>query len=269
MGRILRTIRVRNQVAREFLAEFLGTMILILFGDGVVAQVTLSEGLGMPKGNFFTINWGWGLGVTMAVLIAGGVSGAHINPAVTLAMAVIGKLPWIKMFHYMLAQYLGAFVGAALVHANYYEALVAFETAQGESLIPGTAGIFATYPADYLSNGGGFLDQIIGTALLLMVVCAVGDQRNMKISSQMAPLYVGFTVLAIGVCFGVNCGYAINPARDLGPRLWTLIVHWGTGTFSYGNYWFYVPILAPYLGGIIGAGLYFVCIENNWPEKFG
>lgn len=91
MGRILRAIRIRNEMAREFLAELLGTMILILFGDGVVAQVTLSEGLGIPKGDFFTINWGWGLGVTMAILVTGGVSGAHLNPAVTLAMVVVGK----------------------------------------------------------------------------------------------------------------------------------------------------------------------------------
>jgi MIP family channel proteins len=178
---------------------------------------------GGEKGNWFSLNWGWGLAVTLGVLVSGGVSGGHINPAVTIALAAIGKFSWIKVLPYMLAQYVGAILASATVFGVYYEALVDFEKRAGNAdgdyfLTPQTAGIWATYPAEYLSHQGGLADQIVGTGLLLLCICAITDARNMSVPKSLVPLYVGFVVLNIGVCFGYNCGYAINPARDLGPR---------------------------------------------------
>ncbi|XP_045613306.1 aquaporin-9 isoform X2 [Procambarus clarkii] len=267
-------LRLRNVIIREFLAEFLGTFILIVFGNASVAQYVLTNKEG---GDFFSINWGWGLAVTLAVLVSGGVSGGHVNPAVTLAMAVWGKHPWCKVPVYMVAQYLGAFLASSLVYAVYLNALDAYEPERTMA----TAGIWATYPGvitningtvvtDYLSNGNGFGDQVMGTMLLLICVCAITDPRNMEVPKYMVPLLVGFTVLNIGICFGFNCGYAINPARDLAPRLFTLLAGWGDDPFtaatSEGLAWWWVPVVAPHIGAILGVMIYLFFIELHHPE---
>lgn len=261
----IRNVRVTNDLVREFMAEFLGTFILILFGNAVVAQVVLSN---EEKGDFFAINWGWGVAVTLGVLVSGGVSGGHINPAVTLALAVIGNTPWKKVPLYMAAQYLGGFVASALLYGIYYEALNAFEAENGlDRATPETAGIFATYPSPFLSHHSGLLDQVVSTGCLMLLICAICDKKNMSVSKGMAPLYIGFIVLNIGICFGHNCGYAINPARDLAPRLFTLVAGWGTKPFTFSNHWWVVPVIGTHLGAILGALLYCLCIENHWKKS--
>jgi MIP family channel proteins len=253
----------RDNLQRELLAEFLGTFVLIAFGSGVVAQVVLSGG---THGSYLSINLAWGLAVTMAVYVAGGVTGAHINPAVTVALAVRRSFPWAKVLPYSLAQIAGAFAGAALVYFTYREAFIAFDG--GTRLVSGakaTAGIFATYPQPFLSTLGGLVDQIVGTALLLLVIRALGDARNLAPANNLGPLLVGFLVMAIGMCFGFNAGYAINPARDFGPRLFTFVAGWGAEVFRAGNYWFWVPIVGPLLGGAIGATVYDLLIGNLFP----
>ena len=107
----------------------------------------------------------------------------------------------------------------------------------------------------------------MSTALLLLCICAICDKRNMNVSSQLSPLYIGFVVLNIGICFGHNCGYAINPARDLGPRLFTLVAGWGTDTFEYKNHWWVVPVIGTHVGACIGAVLYSLLVENHWPKE--
>ncbi len=253
----------RDTLRRELLAEFLGTFVLIAFGAGVVAQVVLSGG---THGSYLSINLAWGLAVTMAVYVAGGVTGAHINPAVTVALAARRSFPWRKVLPYSLAQIAGAFAGAALVYLTYREAFTAFDG--GTRLVSGakaTAGIFATYPQPFLSTFGGLVDQIVGTALLLLVIRALSDARNLAPTGNLGPLLVGFLVMAIGMCFGFNAGYAINPARDLGPRLFTFVAGWGAEVFRAGNYWFWVPIAGPLLGGVIGATVYDLLIGNLFP----
>ncbi len=253
--------KIRDVRIREFLAELFGTFVLIAFGDASVAQTILNADETFAYGSFFSINWGWGIGVALGVLVAGGVSGAHLNPAVSVAMAVIGKLPWRKVAYYILAQYIGAFLGASCVFVAYVDAFDGFGKNNQ------TAGIFATYPQEYLTTGGGFVDQLIGTALLLFCVLAITDEKNMKVPSYLVPLYVGFTVLNIGICFGMNCGYAINPARDLGPRIFTAIAGWGSEPFTFGFSWWWVPIVATHIGAVIGVLLYTVVIENHWPDE--
>ncbi|XP_046403697.1 aquaporin-7-like [Ischnura elegans] len=264
MDKISDKCRLQSLPAREFFAEFLGTFVLVLVGDASVAQSVLSHTV---AGAFLSVNVAWGVAVMMGVLICGGVSGGHINPAVTLAMALIGKCPWRKVPYYLAAQYLGAFLGAACTYVVYLDALDAFDG--GNRTVEGlhaTAGIFATYPAGHLSLLIGFVDQVIGTFLLLLAVCAITDKRNMQVPSGLVPLLVGFVVIAIGAAFGFNCGYAINPARDLSPRIFTAIAGWGLETFTY-KAWWWVPIVGPHVGAVLGASLYAFLVEFHWPPE--
>jgi MIP family channel proteins len=252
-----------SPLARELAAEFLGTFILIVFGAGVVAQVILSGG---AAGNILSIHIAWGLGVTMAIYVAGGISGAHLNPAVTLALAIHRKFSWRKVLPYSFAQLLGAFAAAAFVFLVYHDAFNAFDSGVRQIAGPhGTAGIFATYPQPYLSTFGGFIDQVAGTALLVLLVFALIDDRNIAPPSYLLPVLVGLVVVVIGQAFGFNAGYAINPARDLGPRLFTAMAGWGTEVFRAGHHWWWVPIVGPLLGGILGGYIYDLLITRLRP----
>jgi MIP family channel proteins len=241
--------------AREAAAEFLGTFVLIVFGSAVVAQVVLSGG---SHGSYLSINVAWGLAVTMGVYVAGGVSGAHINPAVTLALAVHRGFPWKKVLPYCAAQVAGAFTGALVTFVTYREAFDHFDG--GARQVVGdhaTAGIFATYPQPFLSNvPGGLVDQVVGTGLLLLVLFGLADTRNVAPEPRLAPVLVGLLVTLIGMTFGFNAGYAINPARDVGPRLLTAAFGWGGDVFRAGHGWWWVPIVGPLLGGVLGGFVY-------------
>jgi MIP family channel proteins len=249
--------------SREVLAEFLGTLVLIVFGVAVVAQVNLGGG---SNGQYLSINIGWGLAVTMAVYVSGGVSGGHLNPAVTIASAAFRGFPWSKVLPFIVAQTAGAFVASAIVFVTYHEALTHFDGGVRQVTgAMGTAGIFATYPQPWLSTFGGLVDQIVGTALLVGVIFGITDQRNLAPPKHAAPIVVGLLVILIGATFGLNAGYAINPARDFGPRLFTAIAGWGGDVFKAGNGWWWVPILGPILGGLVGGFVYMAAIERLHP----
>ncbi|MEZ5293627.1 MAG: MIP family channel protein [Vicinamibacterales bacterium] len=249
-----------RHLARELLAEALGTFVLIAFGVGVVAQTVLSAS---ANGSYLAINLGWGIGVTLGVLVAGGVSGAHLNPAVTIALAAHRGLPWRKVLPYALAQTLGAFAAAAVVYVTYREAFAAFDGGVRQIAgAHGTAGIFATYPQAFLSLGGGLVDQVVGTALLIIGVFAIGDARNVAVPGWLGPLLVGLLVVGIGVSFGFNAGYAINPARDFGPRLFTALAGWGSGVFGASGGWWWVPIVGPVVGAVLGGAVYDACVTR-------
>jgi MIP family channel proteins len=247
---------------RESLAEFLGTFVLIAFGTGVVAQVVLSGGGG---GSILSIHLAWGLAVMLGVYVSAGVSGAHLNPAVTLTLAALRGFPWRKLPAFVAAQVAGAFAGAALTYVTYREAFDHFDG--GVRQVAGaqaSAGIFSTYPQPYLSLGGGFVDQVVGTALLMLGIFAISDRRNAGPAS-FGPVLVGGLVAAIGMSFGWNAGYAINPARDLGPRLFTSLAGWGSEVFRAGNGWWWVPIIAPCVGAVIGGLAYDLCVARHHP----
>jgi glycerol uptake facilitator len=238
----------------ELLAEFFGTFVLILFGTGVVAMVVLfpSKNPGeIIHGGFTNITLGWGLGVTMGIYIAGKISGAHLNPAVTLALAVFRKFPWSKVVPYSIAQTAGAFAAAALVYWNYSPAF-----RQVDPQLERTAGVFTTFPAFAGMPQAGFLDQLIGTGLLVLLIFAITDEFNMPPGANLAPLLIGLVVVAIGISFGGMHGYAINPARDFGPRLFTVVAGFRNNGLTDGSRVWWVPVAAPLLGGLIGAGLY-------------
>ncbi len=245
----------------EMAAEFAGTFILILIGVGVVAQVA-AGGIG----DHDSIAWAWGFGVVLGVYVAGKTTGGHLNPAVTVANAVFAKFPWRKVAPYAFAQTLGAFVAALLVRWNYTEVLAKADP--GHTIK--TQGVFSTLPGNGtlpVSMWGGLRDQIIGTAILLFLVYAVTDARNMAAKANLAPLIVGFVVVAIGMAWGTDAGYAINPARDFGPRLASFITGYGSAfRDQYGDLYFWVPIVGPLIGGIIGAGLYKLLISRFLPN---
>jgi len=249
---------------RELLAEFLGTFVLVVFGVAVGAQVVLS---GHTAGTYLSINIGWGLAVTMGVYVAGGVSGAHLNPAVTLALAVHRRFPWTKVMPYCLAQLGGAFTASMVVFVTYRDALTHFDG--GIRRVTGdlaTAGIWATYPQPFLSPiPGGLVDQIVGTALLVLIIFALTDDRNNAPDPRLTPVLVGAAVLLIGMTFGYNSGYAINPARDLGPRLFTALAGWGPDVFRAAQNWWWVPIVGPSIGGVLGGFVYDMCVGRRHP----
>lgn len=248
----------------ELLAEFLGTAVLLMFGTGVCAMTVLF-GHGAPGevvfGGYTNITIGWGMGVTMGIYVAGRVSGAHLNPAVTLALAAFRGFPWRKLIPYTIAQTAGAFTGAALVFWNYRLAF-----AKTDPLLERTAGIFTTFPAFPDAPAAGFLDQVIGTALLLLLVFAITDERNQP-PGHLGPLLIGLVVVAIGVSFGALHGYAINPARDFGPRLLTVLAGFRNNGLTDGSGAFWVPIVAPLAGGVLGAGLYDLAIRRWLPRS--
>ena len=244
----------------ELIGEVFGTFILILLGDGVVANVGLAPRLASPAYNWNTITFGWAMAVMVAVYVTGGVSGAHINPAVTLAMAVKRGFPWAKVVPYWIAQIVGAFLGALGVFLCYFDGLVAAGMPNvwctgpgsvfGQAFWGGTgAGSVGAY-----SLGIAFVCEIFGTAVLLWGVLASGDTKNLGVGANLGPMVVALTVLAVGLCLGGPSGYSINPARDFGPRLFGTLV--GTkGLFS-GLYWLLPPVIAPLIGAVIGVFTY-------------
>src|SRR6266516_3343431 len=239
----------------EAIGEFFGTMVLLLFGDGCVATFALFNKVAPnPFANeWIIITLGWGLAVMLGVYVAGAISGAHLNPAVTLGLAVRGKFPWSKVLPYWGAQVLGAFVAAAILYFVYKGAINnAIDGANIADPVKGVGGVFYTSPKSFVGTFGAFGDEFLGTALLVGLIYAIVDARNQPVQANLNPLIIGLLVVAIGTSFGLNTGYAINPARDFGPRLWATIF-WGGVSF---NAYTWIPIVAPILGGIAGGFIY-------------
>lgn len=262
----------RNGLTRELLAEFFGTFILILGGDGVVANVGLAPRLASEGYDWNTIAFGWGFSVMVAVYVAGGVTGAHINPAVTLALAVRRGFAWAKVIPYFIAQIAGAFVGALGVYLSYRDGLIA----------AGMPNVWCTGPGSVFNNvfwgaagsAGGVsyslttatITEIFGTMMLLWGVVAFFDDRNWgKSVPYLAPFIIGMVVVTVGLTLGGPSGYAINPARDFGPRLFGWLV--GTENLWLGWYWLVAPIIGPLIGGPLGVILYDIFITPGLPAE--
>ena len=262
---------MENRTMKEFIGEVFGTFILILLGDGVVANVGLAPRLAGTAYNWNTITIGWAFAVIIAVYVSAGVSGAHLNPAVTLGLAVQRGFPWKKVFPYILAQFIGAFLGALAVYLIYRDGLVASGMPNVWSTGPGSvfgntfwggasAGATGTY-----SMLTAIIAEIFGTFMLTWGISASGDLKNNGLTDNLGALIVGFTVLAVGLSLGGPSGYSINPARDLGPRLLGLLV--GTKGLFDGLYWLIPPVLAPAIAGPIGFWLYDTVVGKNLPKK--
>lgn len=256
---------MRSAVVAEMVAEFAGTMMILLFGAGVCAMTALF-GTGAPGevvfGGYTNVTIGWALGVMFGVAVSLRISGAHLNPAVTIACAVFRGFPWRKAGPYVLSQTLGSMAGAALVYFNYREAIRRFDP-----LLEKTASIFTTFPAFPDVPAAGFFDQVLGTALLLYLVFVITDEDNLPAPPFLVPVLVGLIVLGIGVSFGRLHGYAINPARDFGPRLFTVLAGYRVNGLTDGTSVWWVPVAGPLAGGLLGAGLYELTIRKFLPRR--
>lgn len=233
----------------NFTSELLGTFILVLLGDGVVSACILNKTKAQNSG-WIAIVLGWGIAVTVAVYISGFMSGAHLNPAVTLAMAAIGSLPWSQVVTYLVAQFLGAMLGALVLYLHYYPHWK--ETKDAGTILA----CFSTGPA-IRHTWSNLLGEALGTAVLVITVMAIGPN---KVAAGFGPIIVGFVVMAVGFSLGATTGYAINPARDLGPRIIHALLpipNKGDSDWSYA----WIPVLGPILGGVAGALIYQVILN--------
>jgi glycerol uptake facilitator protein len=261
----------KTTLTGELMAEFFGTFILILLGDGVVAHVGLAPRLAAAAYNWNTIVFGWGMAVMVAVYVAGGVSGAHINPAVTIALAVKRGFPWGKVAPYVVAQIAGAFVGALAVYLIYREGLIAagmpnvWATGPGNVMAASFWG--AVSPADSAqtpySMFNASIAEFFGTMVLLWGIMGIGDTKPSI--GGFGALLVGLVVLSVGLSLGGPSGYSINPARDLGPRLFGALV--GTQGLFTGLYWLIPPVLVPAFSGAVGVVLYDIFIKPHLPTE--
>jgi glycerol uptake facilitator protein len=257
----------KNSYLGELIAEFLGTMILILFGVGVVAQVVTNPDGAM--GDHDSIAWAWGIGVILGVYVAGRISGAHINPAVTIALAAFKDFPWRKVAPYCLAQTAGAFVAAIIVRFVYADLIARIDPNHTIA----SQGIFSTLPGNAVEGANvtittAFFDQIVGTAILVFVVFALITAANNPPLANMTPVVIGLLVVGIGMAWGANAGYAINPARDFGPRFASWITGYETAMFDQnGNLYFWLPIVAPIIGGLLGGAAFKYLVERYLPAE--
>ncbi|KAH9821785.1 aquaporin-like protein [Melampsora americana] len=250
-------------VTREFAAEFLGTCILILFGNGVNNQVVLNSSRDVSssdKGDYLSISFGWGIGVMIGVYVAGGISGGHLNPAVTLSLATFRGFSWKKVLPYWVAQVLGAWLGATLVQAIYSEALNLYEGTKSLRTVTGTrstGALFFTSPADYMSNVNCFFQEFLNTAILLLVILAISDRQNSPAPDGMNPFILLWLIVGLGACLGSQTAYAINPARDFGPRIMASCFGYGVEVWSFRSfYWIWTPWIATCAGGLVGSMIY-------------
>ena len=253
----------------SLIGEVFGTFILILLGDGVVANVGLAPRLAAPAYNWNTITLGWAFAVIVAVYVSAGVSGAHLNPAVTIALAMKRGFPWGKVGPYIVAQMVGAFLGALGVYLTYGDGLRAAGVPNvwctGPGAVFGTAfwgGLAGTSTGSY-SFTGAILTELLGTAVLMWGILASGDSKNTGLMHNLGPFLVGGTVLAVGLSLGGPSGYAINPARDFGPRLFGTLV--GTQGLWAGGYWL-IPLIVPIVGGVLGVYVYDWLVDANLPK---
>jgi glycerol uptake facilitator len=231
---------------KPFVAEIIGTTLLVLLGDGAVAATLLSRSKA-EKSGWIVITTGWAMGLAVAIYAVGRISGAHLNPAVTLAFAAVGKFPLSRVPSYVLAQFLGAFLGAVLVWLAY---LAHWGATEEKAL---KLAVFSTAPA-IRRTAANLLTEIIGTFVLVFGILAIGANAGPN-RSGLAPLLVGLLLWSIGLSLGAPTGYAINPARDLGPRIAHAILPIpGKGKSDWGYSW--IPVVGPLIGGVAGSAAY-------------
>ncbi|KIP98224.1 MULTISPECIES: MIP/aquaporin family protein [Pseudomonas] len=252
----------------QCMAEFLGTALLIFFGTGCVAALKVA---GASFG-LWEISIIWGVGVSMAIYLTAGVSGAHLNPAVSIALWLFAGFEKGKLPFYILAQIAGAFCGALLVYTLYSGLFLEFE--QANQMVRGSqaslelASVFSTFPNPVLSTGQAFMVEVVITAILMGVIMSLTDDNNGLPRGPMAPLLIGLLIAVIGSAMGPLTGFAMNPARDFGPKLMTFLTGWGEISLTGGRDipYFLVPIFAPILGACIGAAVYRGMIARHLPS---
>lgn len=250
------------------MAEFLGTALLIFFGTGCVAALKVA---GASFG-LWEISIIWGIGVSMAIYLSAGISGAHLNPAVSIALCIFADFDKRKLPFYIIAQVAGAFCSAALVYTLYSNLFFDYE--QTHQMVRGSAAslelasVFSTYPHALLNTAQAFLVEMVITAILMGVIMALTDDNNGLPRGPLAPLLIGLLIAVIGSAMGPLTGFAMNPARDFGPKLMTFFAGWGEMAFTGGRDipYFLIPIFAPIVGACLGAAAYRGLIARHLPN---
>ena len=257
-----------NELLGELISEAIAVMIIITFGCSVAAMYILYD-----PSPYKTAYWGvcitWGLATSVAIYVTGAVSGTHANPAVTLALAVYRGFAWQKVLPYFAAQVFGAFVGAAIVYALYYTVIDNFTATQHLARADGgAAGTFFTAPGLAVTPVKALVDQIILTAFLVFGIFAVTDEFNtMAPRANFGAIVIGLIVAVIGASAGYLEAWALNPARDFGPRVFAWLFGWGRAAFpGTGGFW-WVPIVGPLIGGLIGGGAQHLLIRPFYPHE--
>ncbi|KAJ1938483.1 aquaporin-like protein [Linderina pennispora] len=249
---------------REYIAEFWGTFMLVFFGDSAVATATLN--ISNAASGWLIISFGFGIGLALGVYFSASISGGHLNPAITLANALFGKISWRKVPGYMFSQLLGAFVAAATLYGIFKSQFDMFDGGNRQLQGPtGTGGIFATYAQP--GNGKFFsaFSEMVNTGLLIAGIYAVCDERGTP-AKGFVPMAVGGVIFAISCCSGWVTGFALNPARDFGPRIFSTILY-GKAPFTAGGHYFWVPLFMPFVGAVCGLALYEFFILNEPVKK--
>uniref|UniRef100_A0A8R1XPI0 Uncharacterized protein n=2 Tax=Onchocerca TaxID=6281 RepID=A0A8R1XPI0_ONCVO len=255
--------RIENELARNLLAEFFGTALLKFIGTGVMAQFVLSRG---TANSAIQINIGWGLAIALSVYVAWETSGGHVNPAVTTALFILGKISFIHSLLYCVAQTLGAACGAGIMYIVHSEAINAFDGGVRAISGPNATGIiFASFPQPYLSNTGAFIDQMAGTSLIGLFVGFCCEPKN-QIPRNLMPVLFGIIATTISICCGLNMGSPVNPASDFGGRIFASSVGYGVQLFTFHHCFFLVPLLAPIVGAAIGVYSYQFFIGFHIPK---
>lgn len=258
---------------REPFAEFIGTLVLVVFGVGGNLQATVTNNAG---GSYESLSFAWGFGCMLGVYVAGGISGGHINPAVTISMAIFRKFPWKKVPVYIVAQICGAFFGGALAYGYFWSSITEFEGGPTIRTAASGACLF-TNPRSYVTWRNAFFDEYIGTAMLVGCLMALLDDSNAPPANGMTAFIVGLLVAAIGMALGFQTSFTINPARDLGPRIFSAMVGYGRHPFHLTHWWWtwgtWGAWGGPIAGGISGALVYdlfiFTGCESpvNYPDN--
>lgn len=252
----------------ELIAEAVAVAIIIAIGDSVAAMYSLYD-----PSPYQQAYWGvciaWGLAVTIAIYATASVSGCHANPAVTLALAIYRKFSWKKVLPYCAAQVVGGLVGAAIVYVLYVPVIDLFNATHNMTRVAGgAAGVFFTHPGLAVTVSHAFVDEIILTALLIFGIFAITEQFNEQApGANLGALMIGFLVAAIGASMGYLEAWALNPARDLGPRLFCFFTGWGAAAFPSPQSYWWVPIAGPLLGCVVGGGAYQILIHQFLPAR--
>jgi glycerol uptake facilitator protein len=259
---------MKRELLGELIAEAVAMFIIISFGDSVAAMYTLYD-----PSPYQQAYWGvciaWGLSVTIAIYATASITGCHANPAVTLALACFRKFSWRKVLPYCAAQVLGAFAGACIVYALFSPVLDHFNAAHHLTRAAGgAAGVFFTHPGVAVTAMHAFSDEIILTAFLIFGIFAITEQYNEQApGANSGALIIGFLVAVIGASMGYLEAWAINPARDLGPRLFCWLAGWGSSALPAPDSYWWIPIVAPLIGGVVGGGAYQVLIHPFLPAR--
>jgi glycerol uptake facilitator protein len=258
---------MKKEFVGELIAEAIAVAIIITVGESVAAMATLYDP--NPFADYWGICIAWGLAVTIAIYATASVSGCHANPAVTLALALFRRFSWAKVLPYCGAQVVGGIFGAGVVYAMYGPVIDLFNQAHHLTRAAGgAAGIFFTHPGIAITPVHAFMDETILTGLLVFGIFAITEQYNEQApGANSGALIIGFLVAAIGAGGGNLEAWAINPARDFGPRLFAFVAGWGPAAFPSPEAFWWVPIAGPLVGGVLGGGAYQLLIQPFLPAR--